>query len=99
MFRMPIFLFVLLSSLTVAIARAQTAPPVKAELQPKPPVADRASTFHSTFDNYKRFDAELPLSDWRKVNETVHDRGGWRAYARESAKANAAAAKPAGESK
>ena len=40
---------------------------------------------------YQRFDVAEPLSDWRKVNATVHEIGGWRTYAREAAKANQAA--------
>jgi hypothetical protein len=97
MFRIPGFIFVFLSSLTAIPAGAQATPPVKAEPSPKPPHTAKSSGFRSTFENYQRFDAELPLTDWRKVNETVHDRGGWKAYARESVKANAA--KPVGEGK
>jgi len=97
MFRIRFSLFAFLSTLTAITASAQTTPPVKTEPPPKPSSTAASGGFRSTFENYRRFDAELPLSDWRKVNETVHDRGGWQAYAREAAKANAT--KPVGESK
>jgi hypothetical protein len=36
-------------------------------------------------DAYQRFDADIPLVDWRKANDTVREIGGWQAYARQSA--------------
>lgn len=99
MFRIPIFLFALAITMMAASARAQTEPPSTSATSPKPAPATQPPPFRSAFDGYQRFDAELPLTDWRKLHETVHQRGGWRAYAMESAKANAASAKPAGENK
>ena len=38
-------------------------------------------------ESYKRFKADEPLTDWRAVNDTVRDIGGWRTYAQEAARA------------
>jgi hypothetical protein len=35
-------------------------------------------------EGYKPFAEEKP-SPWKEANETVHRRGGWRAYAKEAA--------------
>jgi hypothetical protein len=60
---------------------ARTQPP---SLQPQP----------SSLATYRRFDADAVLVDWRQANDTVLAIGGWRAYAREAAKANAATTTP-----
>lgn len=41
--------------------------------------------FRSIMDGYRRFDADTPLTDWRKANDTVREIGGWQAYAKQSA--------------
>jgi hypothetical protein len=35
-------------------------------------------------DGYKPFTEDRPIP-WREANETAHQRGGWRAYAKEGA--------------
>ncbi|MBL8523447.1 MAG: hypothetical protein JNN20_07155 [Betaproteobacteria bacterium] len=87
MFRQPIFVLIFFAlPATAAGAQSQSSPPA-ASAAPKP--AESAKPFRSAFEGYKRFDAELPLTDWRTVNDNVHQRGGWREYAKEAAKAHA----------
>ena len=38
-------------------------------------------------ESYRRFNADEPLADWHKVNDTVRDVGGWRVYSQEAARA------------
>lgn len=52
-------------------------------------VSTPSSTFPSSLTQYRRLDPETPLVDWRKANDTVRQIGGWRAYAREAAAAQA----------
>ncbi len=85
MFRQPIFISIFLA-LFAAAAGAQSPAPI-ASAASKP--AESAKPFRSAFEGYKRFDADLPLTDWRTVNDNVHQRGGWREYAKEAAKAHA----------
>lgn len=90
--RALVALFVPLAT-SVAMAQHQSHhPPSKQETPSKPPVHAEASELHrSVFADYRRFDAALELRDWREVNRTVHERGGWRAYAKDAAAANATA--------
>lgn len=79
-------LFVPLAA-SVAVAQEHThhAPP-KRETPSTPPVrADTNALNRSALADYRRFDAALALRDWREVNRTVHERGGWRAYAKDAA--------------
>jgi hypothetical protein len=85
--------------LAVTVAAAQ--PHVHQTSPAKPVVASSSSAevgrdppYKSVLKDYRRFDGDLPLRDWREANRTVHERGGWRAYAKEAA---AAAAEPAKE--
>ena len=51
----------------------------------EPPALDPpALPFRSAFEGYQPYadDKSIP---WRDANDTVHRRGGWRAYAREAA--------------
>ncbi len=50
--------------------------------------------YQSVFDGYHAM-SEPKLTPWRAANDTVRDVGGWRAYAKEAAAANAAATTPA----
>ncbi|MEJ8855902.1 hypothetical protein WKW79_15070 [Variovorax robiniae] len=47
----------------------------------------------SAFEGYKPFKEEKPIA-WREANETVYRRGGWRAYANESAESKAPEGEP-----
>jgi hypothetical protein len=60
---------------TAAVARPDPT-------DPKAPVP--ATMYRSSLANLPAF-AETPLAPWRETNEAVRQRGGWRAYARESA--------------
>jgi hypothetical protein len=53
--------------------------PLAAQTAPQPPAAP---AYESAFEGYRPFEAG-EVQDWRKSNDTVRDRGGWRAYARE----------------
>jgi len=65
------------------------------------PAQSRETTqpFTSAYRNYRRFDPNEPLTDWRRANDTVREIGGWQAYAKESARANAPAANATGDKK
>jgi hypothetical protein len=70
-----------LPALAALAAGAQTGPaPVPATAAE--PAA--ALSFRSAMDGYKPFADEKPVP-WKEANDTVHQRGGWRAYAKESA--------------
>jgi len=62
-----------------------------AQTPPAPPGAP-ALPYRSAFENYQRFQDDKPVA-WKEANDTVRERGGWRAYAREGAEA----AKPPGQ--
>jgi len=62
-----------LSVVGAAGALAQGAPP-------EPP----ALPYRSAFEGYRPHGQEKPVA-WNEANETVHQRGGWRAYAKEAA--------------
>lgn len=50
----------------------------------------------SAFARYQRFTADEPLKDWRAVNDSVQNIGGWRVYAQEAARRIEAEKKAAG---
>ena len=77
-------------------AAAGSAPPA-----PAAGSSARTATppFASAYRNYRRFDPNESLTDWRRANDTVREIGGWQAYAKESARANAAPADNPGEKK
>ena len=56
-----------------------------------PPVQE--PVYQSVFEGYQAM-SEPKLMPWRAANDTVRDVGGWRAYAKEAAAANAAATTP-----
>jgi hypothetical protein len=57
-----------------------------------PPIQE--PVYNSVFDGYQAM-SEPKLTPWRAANDTVRDVGGWRAYAKEAAAANAVATTPA----
>ncbi|MBT2300333.1 hypothetical protein J7E70_07635 [Variovorax paradoxus] len=79
-----------LPALAALAAGAQTgpAPTTAAAAEPAAPLS-----FRSAMEGYKPFTGEKPIP-WKEANETVHRRGGWRAYAKEGA--GEADDKPAG---
>lgn len=50
---------------------------------PTTAVAASAPAFKSAFEGYQAFSDGKPMT-WKQANETVHQRGGWRAYAQEA---------------
>jgi len=65
-----------LPALAVCAAGAQTGPAPNATAEAAP------LSFRSAMEDYKAFTEEKPIP-WKQANETVQQRGGWRAYARE----------------
>jgi len=78
-----------LPALAALAASAQTGPaPPHAAAAPAAPLSFRSAT-----EGYKPFAEEKPIP-WKQANETVRQRGGWQAYAKEGA--GEAEAKPSG---
>lgn len=78
-----------LPALAALAAGAQTAPaPAPTAAAPAAPLS-----FRSAMEGYKPFAEEKPIP-WKQANETVHQRGGWRAYAKDDA--DATGDKPSG---
>ncbi|CAN7335551.1 hypothetical protein LJR130_001805 [Variovorax sp. LjRoot130] len=70
-----------LPALAALAAGAQTSP------APNTAAATEAAaplSFRSAMEGYKPFAEEKPIP-WKEANETVYQRGGWRAYAKEGA--------------
>jgi hypothetical protein len=76
-------------SLISTAAIAQTATDDSAPRQTEPV----RLLFESVVDSYRAF-SDPPLQSWRETNERVREIGGWRAYAKEFAPAEPAAAQP-----
>jgi len=64
--------------LVALAAAAQSGDEVKAKDAAAP-----ALTFQSAMEGYKPFAVGSSVP-WRQANETVHQRGGWQAYAKEA---------------
>ncbi|MDQ0572157.1 hypothetical protein QFZ42_003991 [Variovorax paradoxus] len=79
-------------------AMAQTPPDTApAPAAPAPGAAAPAVlTYKSAFDGYRPFADEEPVP-WKEANETVRQRGGWQAYAKEAAGTGAAGTEPAAQ--
>ena len=85
-----------------AATHQHAVPPARAAASATPAAAlPRTTTppFTSAYRNYRRFDPNESLTDWRRANDTVREIGGWQAYAKESARANAASADKPGDRK
>lgn len=77
------WLLALCAGATAVAAIAQPAP--KAVADPAAPQASApALHYRSSLQRYRPLQ-EQPVADWRAANRRVHEAGGWRAYARESA--------------
>ena len=93
-FVLPIAAALLLSTSLPAEAQAVSAVSAT-RADPADAGAPAARTVHqSSFAGYRGF-AEQEIADWRESNDNVGRIGGWRAYARESQDAGAAAKKSA----
>lgn len=66
-----------LPALSALAAGAQSLP-----ASPEPAPAELP--YQSAFEAYQCFQDDKPIS-WKQANDTVRQRGGWRAYAKESA--------------
>jgi hypothetical protein len=73
-----------LAFLTAVAASAAMAQPVS------PPAAAPmpAPAYRSAFEGYRPFTEDKPIA-WRDANDTVRQRGGWKAYAAEAQEAGA----------
>lgn len=73
-------------------AMAQPAPDAaQAPAAAAPEAAPAVLTYKSALEGYRPFTDEKPIP-WKEANETVRQRGGWRAYAKEAAGEGAAEA-------
>ena len=79
-----------LPALVALAAAAQTSG--EAKMQPE---AASVLTFQSAMKGYKPFTDGSSVS-WRQANETVHQRGGWQAYAKEASAESEGERSPAG---
>ncbi|VTU19264.1 hypothetical protein [Variovorax sp. RA8] len=72
-----------LPALAACAAGAQTGPAADTTgaTEAAPPLA-----YRSAMEGYKPFVDEKPVA-WKEANETVRQRGGWQAYAKEGAAA------------
>lgn len=67
-----------LPALVALAAAAQTGGEATTQVEAAP-----ALTFQSAMEGYKPF-TDGSSVPWRQANETVHQRGGWQAYAKEA---------------
>jgi hypothetical protein len=74
-------------AMAVLAAMAQPAP------GEAPAAAPAALSYKSALEGYRPFTDEKPIP-WKEANETVRQRGGWQAYAKEAAGPGAAGAEP-----
>lgn len=89
----------LLPALLCAAAAAAQSQPAKPAPRPDPldaAAAVPAAVHLSSFANYRRLRADDPIG-WRQANDEVARIGGWRAYAREAQRPEAAASGPAAQ--
>jgi hypothetical protein len=68
---------------TALCSASQAQSPVKEKL-PAPPLV-KPLIFDSAFATYQPY-TEQDIQPWRKANDVVAQRGGWRAYLKESQK-------------
>lgn len=73
-----------------ALPAVVAALPAAAQTPPAEPLP-----YRSAFENYQRFQDDQPVP-WKEANDTVRQRGGWRAYAKEGATAGQSADPHAG---
>jgi len=85
---LPAHWLAVLPALAACAAGAQTAPDTAGATEAAPPLA-----YRSAMEGYKPYVDEKPVP-WKEANETVRQRGGWQAYAKEGA--GAADIKPSG---
>jgi hypothetical protein len=74
------WLLAVLPALAALAAGAQTRPAPDAAAATDAP----ALAYRSAMEGYRPFTEEKPVP-WKEANETVRQRGGWQAYAKEGA--------------
>jgi hypothetical protein len=78
------------SAMAALVATAQPAPDAaQAPAAAAPEAAPAVLTYKSALEGYRPFTDEQPIP-WKEANETVRQRGGWQAYAKEAAGEGAA---------
>ena len=76
-----------LAALPALAAMAALAQPSDASPTSRAATTSPSLPFRSAMDGYKPFADEKAIP-WQQANETVYQRGGWRAYAKEAAAAS-----------
>lgn len=87
----------------VGIAHAQTGPANTPSTPSSPPATmtrEAPAAYRSAFEGYQPYTEEKTI-DWKQANDTTGKIGGWRAYAKEAQRSDAAdaGAKPAPDAK
>lgn len=80
-FSSPAHWLAALPALVALTAVAQTAPAEPSPTQPP------TLPYRSAFEGYRSYAQEKAIP-WKEANDTVHQRGGWRAYAKEAGEAS-----------
>ena len=79
-----------------AAAHAQILDPdASSDAQRPAQAASTALTYRSALEGFQSF-ADEKAVPWKQANDTVHQRGGWKAYAKEASEANAGPGAQAG---
>ncbi len=69
-------------------AAPKVAPPAThAKTMPAPTASTLIGAAEKSSDSYRPFNPAEPLINWSAANDKVHEIGGWRAYAKEAARA------------
>lgn len=79
----------------VFAAAAQT-PEAPSDAPGPAQVAPTALSYRSALEGFQGFSDEKAVP-WKQANDTVHQRGGWKAYAKEASEASADPASQAGQ--
>ena len=80
-----------------AAAHAQTPDPdASSDAQRPAQAAPTALSYRSALEGFQGF-ADEKAVPWKQANDTVHQRGGWKAYAKEASEASADPASQAGQ--
>ena len=84
------------AAIFAAAAHAQTPDPdASSDAQRPAQAAPTALSYRSALEGFQGFTDEKAVP-WQQANDTVHQRGGWKAYAKEASEANAGPGAQAG---
>ncbi|MGR4867841.1 hypothetical protein ACIPRI_03110 [Variovorax sp. LARHSF232] len=90
-------MFQFLPAAWLAVLSAIAAPNALAQAMPSHPPGPAeppALPYRSAFEGYRPFQQDDKAVDWKQANDTVNQRGGWRAYAKEATAEGGAQADP-----